>query len=79
MNRFLIKKDGKRVGVIEKDDARDAGAAAVLRWGPGTYDVSLIRINEEGGVRNGSMTEPCCNHEERNMAGGCINCGDPCW
>lgn len=24
------------------------------------------------------LFEPCCANERRSMAGGCLNCGDPC-
>jgi hypothetical protein len=31
-----------------------------------------------GGVRNGRLSEPCCEYEMRNFNGGCDNCHDPC-
>lgn len=41
--KFTIKKNGSYVGTIKADDARQAGAAAAHKYGPGTYNVSLVR------------------------------------
>lgn len=41
--KFKVTKSGKFVCEIEADDARVAGAEAVMRFGAGTYNVSLIR------------------------------------
>jgi hypothetical protein len=43
MNKLTIKKDGRKTGEILAPDAREAGAMAIYKWGPGTYDISLVR------------------------------------
>ena len=46
MSKYRVVKDGRHVGDIEADDARQAGPKAVEQWGDGTYDISLVREAE---------------------------------
>jgi hypothetical protein len=45
-DRYEIKKDGRKVAEIEASDAREAGGLAIMRWGPGNYNVKLIRDDD---------------------------------
>ena len=47
MPKYRIVKDGRHVGDIEAEDARQAGPLAVEQWGDGMYDLSLIREVED--------------------------------
>lgn len=46
-DQYEIKKEGRKVGAIEADDARDAAWIAINRWGVGNYNVKLIRDDND--------------------------------
>lgn len=46
---------------------------------PGEYNVQITdAIMTEDGKAGIIRIEPCCENENRNINGGCDNCGDPC-
>ncbi|QZI85598.1 hypothetical protein CPT_Suzuki_025 [Stenotrophomonas phage Suzuki] len=47
MAKYRIMKDGRHMGDITADDARQAGPKAVEQWGEGMYDISLVREIED--------------------------------
>lgn len=46
MNKYRVMKDGRHVGDLEGEDARQVGPIAIDKWGHGMYDISLIRETE---------------------------------
>lgn len=75
--KFKIVKDGKRLPDIEAADARVAGAEAVVRFGPGTYNVSLLREECDDGGEECPSCGSCVPPVELDMHDGvCKSCYD---
>ncbi len=47
MDTFRVKKDGRLVGTLKGNDARTLGMVAVDRWGPGSYEIKLVRKSSD--------------------------------
>ena len=58
--------------ILEADD--DQGLDGQLKTGP---EFGCVQFEPNAEKTFEKITEACCDNEDRTMAGGCRNCGDP--
>lgn len=68
MNTYKIVKDGRFVGELQGEDARQIAGLAVEKWGDGMFDISLVRPKECA-----VCDEPL---ELGHLDGVCLRCPD---